>query len=144
MLFVRAKKNRLLPLRVAPSSAAGQGFDAGQGGIVHGFRAQVGNPQKITVGVQHRQLCAASRFGQRFGLRVNTDTQSQLLLQGSDLCIAFEHLKAGINQTDAVKQSLQFGRLVHHMHGCRDFSAVMQQAGDLELIAVLLTHGEIR
>ncbi len=44
---------------------------------------------------------------------------------------------------DAVEDGLQFGGFVHHMHRRGDLAAIVQQAGDLQFVAVLVGHHEI-
>jgi hypothetical protein len=56
--------------------------------------------------------------------------------RSADLRIALEDLEAGVDQVDAVEEGLQLGRLVDHMHGRRDLAAVVQQAGDLQFVAI--------
>jgi hypothetical protein len=60
-----------------------------------------------------------------------------------DFRIALDYFETGVNKDDAVKNGLQLGRLVHHVHGGRDLAAVVKQSRDLELVAVVLRHGEI-
>ena len=87
-----------------------------------------------------------SRFSlrgqQRFGLLVRGE--QRLLLQHLDFGVPLQDLEAGVDEVDAVVDGLQLGRLVDHMHRRRHLAAIVQQAGDLELVAVLVAHVEGR
>ena len=74
---------------------------------------------------------------------INAGPQGQLGPQRFDFGIALEHFKAGVEQRHPVKQGLQLGGLVDHMHRRGDLAAVMQQAGNFELVAVPVVHGEV-
>ena len=62
--------------------------------------------------------------------------------QDCDFGVALEYFEAGIHQRNTVENCLQFGRLVHDMNRRGDFSAIMQQAGDLQFVAILVRHFE--
>ncbi len=56
--------------------------------------------------------------------------------------VAAQHLEARVDQGNAVENGLQLGRLVDHMHRRRHLAAIVQQAGDLQLVAFLVVEGE--
>jgi hypothetical protein len=66
-----------------------------------------------------------------------------LAFEHGDLGVALEHLEARIDQMDAVEEGLQLGGLVHHVHRRRHLAAVVQQAGDSQLVAILVGHAEV-
>ena len=77
------------------------------------------------------------------GPRVPPVAQCQLCLEHGDLGIALEDLETRIDEVDAIVERLQLGGLVHHVHRRRHLAAIVQQASDLQLVAVLVRHAEI-
>ena len=66
------------------------------------------------------------------------DVQRRELTQQCDLGIALQNLEASVDEFDAIEDGLQFGRLVHHMDRSRHLAAVMEEAGDAELVPLVL------
>ena len=110
----------------------------------HGLRPEVDLAQEITVLLQRSDFLATLRL--QVGLRghILHRAQGKLCPQRRNFLVPLEHFKTRVQQIDPVKQGLQLGRLVHHMHRCGHLSTIVQQAGDLEFIAVPVIHDEIR
>jgi len=83
-----------------------------------------------------RSICAAPPHP-------SAPPELELALEGLDLEIAPEHLEARVHQMNPVVDRLQLGGLVHNVDRRRHLATVVQQAGDLQLIAVLVAHPEI-
>ncbi|MNT83016.1 hypothetical protein D3C72_2228300 [compost metagenome] len=67
----------------------------------------------------------------------------RLLAQGRDLGVAQQHFVARIDQGDAVENGFQLGGLVDHVHGRGDLAAIVQQAGQPQLLALVVAEPEI-
>ena len=68
----------------------------------------------------------------------------QLGAQHLHFRLALEGLETRGDELDAVVDGLQLGCLVDDVHRGRDLAAIVQQTRDLELVAVLLRHMEVR
>ena len=140
--LVGRQERGLYAVNVAPDMLAGDRTHTRQRHLAHGFAADVGGTQEFAVGLQRRNNGPGVGRKVSLGLRINTGAQRQLLAQGLQFRIALEHFKAGVNQIDPVKQGLQFGGFVDHVHRCGNLAAIMQQAGNLEFVAVPVIHFE--
>ena len=50
--------------------------------------------------------------------------------------VALEHFEARVDELDAIEYRLQLGRLVDDVNRRGDLAAIVQQPGDLQLVAV--------
>ena len=97
---------------------------------------------RVAHAIRRRCWCGAGTRGRRRS-RARRAASAGLPRAELDLGVALEHLEARVDELDAVEDRLQLGRLVDHVHRRGDLAAVVQQAGDLELVAVALGHREI-
>ena len=115
----------------------------------HPFPACIAAAQELAVLVQASQALPQPFADQAFalgpgGVQRRVVAQSQPLPQRIDLGVALEHFEPRIDQADAVEYGLELGGLVDHVHRRGDLAAVVQHAGDPELVAVLVAHRERR
>ena len=104
---------------------------------LHGFATDVASPQKFPIFIRLPPL------GLQAGLRTLTVFARQNGLKRFDLGVALHYFKARIDQMDTIEDGLQLGGLVDHVHRGRHLAAVVQQAGNLEFVAILVAHREI-
>ena len=98
----------------------------------------------LTVRMKSRSSrSAACSCCQRAGDGVLLLRLRRLLAQGRDLGVAQQHFVARVDQGDAVEDGFQLGGLVDHVHRRGDLAAVVQQAGQPQLLAVVVAHPEI-
>jgi hypothetical protein len=129
---------------IAPLAVAADVAHALQVGILHGFAADIGLAQEFPVFIQHADFVVIVLPDCRIRGAVRFLAQFQLPAQRVNLGVALEHLEARVDQMDAIKQGLQLGRLVHDMHRRGDLATIVQEAGNLQLVAIAVVHPEGR
>ena len=123
---------------VAPA-VLGDALDVLDVVVAHALAADIAGVQELAVVVVLAQaLTQALVF-----LRRLHRLERHSFLQGRELGVPLQHLEARVDEMDAVVDGLELGRLVHDVHRRGDLAAVVQQARDLELVAVLVAHVEV-
>jgi hypothetical protein len=124
------RKSTSSPAGIAPAVFAGDGAHALLVGRGHGLAADVAEPEKLAVLLDFPEAAA-----QGLVHRLGVGTGDRAGAEGRDLGIAPEDLEAGVDERDAVEDGRELGRLVHDMDGRGDLAAIMEERGDLELVA---------
>ena len=106
-------------------------------GRVHAFPSSVAAVHMLAVVLQFGQPFPEASFQGRNGRRIAAFERGGSASQPFDLGIALEHLEAGVHQIDAIQDGLQLGPLVHDVNRRGDFTAVVQQTGDFQLVHFL-------
>ena len=109
----------------------------------HRFRTDVGRTQEGPFFFQRFDDRAEARLEPRLLVAIASLHCLDPTAQHLDFRVALEHFEAGVDQVDAVEDGLELGRFVHHVHRGRNLAAVVQQAGDLELVPILVGHDEV-
>ena len=105
----------------------------------HEFAADIGlrNEGKIVI-----QFCPAFfKFGLQFSFRTYAFSDLLVILNDG---IAFEHFKPHPHFMDTVINSLKLGRFVDDIFRRRDLSTIVQPGPDMQFVAFILVHREIR
>ena len=122
--LVGTEKRRLRASHVPPAVMAGDASDPGNIFIVHLLDAMIDLPDKssVSVALSAKILINLLRLRQALSLGDGSPL--------THLGIAFQYLKAGIDQIDPVKNSLQLAGFIDDMDRRRYLAAIMKQRGD--------------
>ncbi len=104
--------------------------------IAHRFDTDIDVVQEGAITVDRRAQLPPAQLG-RFAFGPGHDGA-----QHGEFGIPANDFETRIDELDAIEDRLQLGRLVYDVNRRRHLAAVVQQAGDLEFVAILVAHGE--